>query len=151
MKIMRLMLLLCFLSLPVFGADQFHTNPSAWKEPRPYHSDFPDEYWKKIVVSEGSGPAALLSPVHSDNSAYYFMTLLPDFTAEGPWTTTLYINVCATSSALFIIRIPIIYTMAQVGISNDVSFRIGLRKEMCKLMGQEIWMAVCCSADLPRR
>jgi hypothetical protein len=73
------------------NASGFHTDPDTWDKPRLYHTSITDDYADRVVVSKSTFPAALLQPIHSDNEAYYFMVMGPDFSEEGPWTTTIYL------------------------------------------------------------
>jgi len=70
--------------------DEF-PDPSKWREPRLYHGPFQEEFAYRIVISDSDVPAALLSPVHSENKAYYYMTARPDFSRPGPWSTRIFI------------------------------------------------------------
>lgn len=66
-------------------------DPSRWKEPRLYHQPFDAAFADRIVISKSGTPAALLTPAHSPNRAYYYMTVKPDFTKDGPWNTAIYV------------------------------------------------------------
>jgi hypothetical protein len=66
-------------------------DPSGWKESRLFHYRFQDKFARRIIVSKCGFPAALLTPVHSKNRAYYCMTGSPDFSRKGPWSTIIYI------------------------------------------------------------
>jgi len=68
-------------------------DPSCWKEPRLFHQPFDNAIADRISITKSEFPAAFLTPVHSPNKAYYFMTVRPDFTREGPWSTAVYIYV----------------------------------------------------------
>ena len=66
-------------------------DPSRWKEPRRFHQIFDPYMAGGMGVFKSDPPAALLTPVHSPNKIYYYMTEKADFTRKGPWYTKVYI------------------------------------------------------------
>jgi hypothetical protein len=72
------------------GAEQWHTSPACWKQPRAFQSPFDPQFADRIVVE--SMPLANPSQqIGSPNGAYWFSVQSPDFTKEAPWTTQVLI------------------------------------------------------------
>ena len=65
----------------------WHTSPDKWKEPRLFHRPFDEQFTSRISLARGAVPAILPERQMAGNKAYWFATILPDRTKEGPWNT----------------------------------------------------------------
>ncbi|MCD4706150.1 MAG: hypothetical protein K8S62_00240, partial [Candidatus Sabulitectum sp.] len=72
--------------------EESHTDPSRWSAPRLFHTIFKEEYENRIIISMGEFPTILPEAVYSENEAYYFLLVEPDFGRSGPWSTRIVIN-----------------------------------------------------------
>lgn len=83
--------MLVFLPEKACLANDYHTTPDKWENPRIYHSPYLKNYEKRISIiraSEQVHSGNKLSP----NKAYWFAVVEPDTMKEGPWNTEIYID-----------------------------------------------------------
>ncbi len=85
---------LCILSSCIVkrGIKQdFHTHPSEWKEPRLYFTEFDRSFEKNIKITRIKLIDKGFVKNFSQNNAYWFVIVEPDFNNEGPWSSEIYI------------------------------------------------------------
>lgn len=79
------------LFLPSSGvAQQYHTRPDKWSEPRIFHQRFESQYGDRIVISRVP-VQEFPNKEFSSNKAYWFAIRTPNYMRPRPWSTQLFI------------------------------------------------------------
>jgi len=116
-----------------YGCD-WYTPPDRWEEPRLFHCPFDEEFASQIALDRCAVPAELPERQLSPNNAYWFVTILPDRTKNGPWDTD--VLVFAERSDLLRIRLRDIRYCRDIGWVNE------------KLLRIRVWWGRICATDL---